>query len=94
MLPPHDPPTPAQPVRSARPPGTQRAREAAQPKRRRGRRLGRTLLVLALLLAVGAGAGVYIADQMSAKPNLRRVTEQNAQRAIDDVKRFIEENTR
>jgi serine/threonine-protein kinase len=94
MLPPHDPATPAQPVRSARAPATQRAREATQPKRRRGRRLGRTLLVLALLLGVGALAGVFIADQMNAKPNLRRITEQNAQRALDDVKRFIEENTR
>jgi serine/threonine-protein kinase len=94
MLPPHDPPTPAQPVRSPRAPVTQRAREAAQPKRRRGRRLGRTLLVLALLLGLGTVAGVFIADQMNAKPNLRRVTEQNAQRALEDVKRFIEENTR
>jgi eukaryotic-like serine/threonine-protein kinase len=94
MLPPHDPVTPAQPVRSRRTAAPARRREAAKPARRRGRRLGRTLFFLALLLALGAIAGILIADQMSADPQLRRVVAEDAQQAIEEVKQFIEDNTR
>ncbi|HVE67135.1 MAG TPA: hypothetical protein VNB64_01005, partial [Solirubrobacteraceae bacterium] len=70
------------------------AAAAAQPRRRRGGRLGRVLLVLALLLGLGAIAGIVIADQSGVEPRLRDVTAQDARDAIQEVKDFIAENTR
>jgi serine/threonine-protein kinase len=95
MLAPHDPVTPAQPIRTARP-STQRQREAAaQPaRRRRSRRLLRTLLVLALLLGLGAIAGIVIADQTGVQPQLRGIDSTDARGAIEEVKDFIRQNTR
>ncbi len=92
MLPPREPVTPAQPVRAVRPPAQRRP--APEPAKRRGRRLGRVALVLAILLGLGALAGIAIADQLAADPELRRVVERDAQEAIQEVKRFIEDNTR
>ena len=95
MLAPSDPATASQPVRPAReaaPPA--RRREAERPARRPRRRLGRTMLVLAILLGLGGIAGIAIADRMATDPDLRRVTERNARQAIDEVREFIEENTR
>jgi eukaryotic-like serine/threonine-protein kinase len=88
--------------RSAQPPGgavapprTPRRRE--QPEPRRGRRSGRVLrrlIVLLLVIVVIVVGVVVLSDQLSGNPQLRRVTAQDAQQAIDQVKQFINDNTR
>jgi eukaryotic-like serine/threonine-protein kinase len=93
MLPPREPVTPAREQRAPAPP-RQRERQAAARPRRRGRRLGRILLALVLLGALGGIAGIVAADQLSDKPQLRRVVADDAQRAIDEVREFIDDNTR
>jgi serine/threonine-protein kinase len=77
---------------SAAPP--RRARDEAQPAARRGGRAIRTLLVLTMLALLGALAAVIVAGEMSDRPELRRVVVEDAQRAIEEVREFVEDNTR
>jgi hypothetical protein len=96
MMPPREPDTP---VRQRAPAAArQRPREggrqpAAPPPRRRGRRLGRALLVVALLAGLAAIGGIVLADEFSQDPQLRRVVQQDAERAIEEVRDFVEDNT-
>jgi hypothetical protein len=39
-------------------------------------------------------AVVIVSDSLSGNPQLRRVTDQNVQQAIDQVKQFVDDNTR
>ena len=74
-----------------------RRREAAPPARRRrqrGRRRWRGLLVLLLVAAAAAAGAIVAADQLSGGPQLRRVTARDAHQAIDEVKKFISDNTK
>jgi serine/threonine protein kinase len=94
---PLDPVTPAQPLRPARPaPREARRREPAAAPRRppRKRRLGRTLVVLVVLAGLVGAGGIIAADELGGRPQLRRVVTDDAQSAIDEVKQFIEDNTR
>jgi serine/threonine-protein kinase len=100
------PPRPAEPrrapVQPRRPaprstPTQERALRRAGEQQRRGRRTGRMLrrLILLLLLIVVIVVGVVIlSDSLSGNPQLRRVTQQNVQQAIDQVKQFVNDNTR
>ena len=47
--------------------------------------------MLIVVIVVGV---VIVSDSFSNNPQLRRVTEQNAQQAIDQVKQFVDDNTR
>ena len=52
-------------------------------------------LILLLLLIVVILIGVVIAsDALSGNPQLRRVTSQDVQQAVDQVKQFVNDNTR
>ena len=42
------------------------------------------------MIVVGA---VILSDSLSGNPQLRRVTEQNVQQAVDQVKQFVNDNT-
>jgi serine/threonine protein kinase len=83
---------PREPRRAAR---RREAAAAAERRRRpRRRRRGRRLL-LALLLAAAVAAGAVIAaDQLSNRPQLRRVVTDDVHKAIDQVKKFIDDNTK
>jgi cell division septal protein FtsQ len=88
-----------QPRQPARPstPTQERALRRAGAQQRRGRRTGRLLrrLILLLLLIVVIVVGVVVlSDSLSGNPQLRRVTQQNVQQAIDQVKQFVNDNTR
>jgi serine/threonine-protein kinase len=77
------------------PPRTARQREELEG--RRGRRAGGVLrrLIILLLLIVVIVVGVVIAsDALSGNPQLRRVTSQDLQQAVDQVKQFVDDNTR
>jgi eukaryotic-like serine/threonine-protein kinase len=101
MLPPRaEPATPARPMQPIRPDtARQREREAAaaapaRARRRRGPRLGRVVVVLLILAGLVAIGVIVAADELGGDPQLRRVVEQDAQQAIEEVKRFIDDNTR
>jgi serine/threonine-protein kinase len=75
-----------------------RRRRAAPPARRerrqRGRRRrGRWILAVLIVAALAAVGAIVAADQLSNQPQLRRVVTQDAQRAIDEVRQFIDDNT-
>jgi eukaryotic-like serine/threonine-protein kinase len=95
---PRDPDTaavePLQPIR--RGPAEPRRRDEVPERRRpaRRQRRGRGLLVVLLLVALGAIGGIVAADQLGGNTKLRRVTERDVPRAIDEVKQFIDDNTR
>jgi serine/threonine protein kinase len=88
--------TPARPRRAV--PAPRREREPApapaRARRRRGSRLARSLVILLILAGLVAIGAIVAADELSGDPQLRRVVEQDAQQAIEEVKRFIEDNTR
>jgi serine/threonine protein kinase len=97
VLGPLEPGTPAQPMRPARqaPPERRRRDQAATPaRRRRQRRLGRTIVVLAILAGLVAAGGIIAANELGGRPQLRKVVADDAQSAIDEVKQFVEDNTR
>ena len=48
----------------------------------------------AALIAVIVVGAVILSDSLSGNPQLRRVTEQNVQQAIDQVKQFVNDNTK
>ena len=50
-------------------------------------------MVLLLAAAVAAGA-VIAADQLSHGPQLQRVVTRDVHQAIDQVKKFIDDNTK
>ena len=79
---------PAEPRRPQ--PGPERARQRPQ---RRGHR-GRAFVVVAVLLGLGAIGGIVAADQLGGNPQLRKVTSEDVPQAIEEVKQFIEDNTR
>jgi len=86
-----EPPRPAQRRRPAAP--------AAQPARRRRRSGGalralRTLLVLALLCAVGVGVYTLATETGERGVQLREQVEGNVDQAVDEIQGLIEENTR
>jgi len=70
-----------------------RADERERRDRRSGRILRRLILLLALIAVIVVGA-VVLSDSLSGNPQLRRVTEQNVQQAIDQVKQFVNDNTK
>jgi eukaryotic-like serine/threonine-protein kinase len=86
-------------VREPAPAPAPRRRERAAPparrerRQRRGRRRGRWAVVTLVVAALAAIGGVVVADQLSNQPQLRRVVTQDAQRAIDEVRQFIDDNT-
>jgi serine/threonine-protein kinase len=91
----HDPVTPA-PVRPARQAPAERRRRdraAAPARQRRKRRLGPLIVLLILAGLIGAG-GIIAADQLGGRPQLRKVVAEDAPSAIDEVKQFVEDNTR
>jgi serine/threonine-protein kinase len=91
-----DPATPARPMRPERqsPAEVRRRERAAAPARqRRKRRLG-PLIVLLILAGLIAAGGIIVADQLSGGPQLRKVVAEDAPSAIQEVKQFVEDNTR
>jgi serine/threonine protein kinase len=85
------------------PPAAQRRRPAAAPapppsraRRRPGGllRVLRTVLVLALLFAIGAGAYVLVDQTGQRSVQLRERVEGNVDRAVDEIQGLIEDNTR
>ena len=85
------------PVAPARTPAQERALRRASERERRQRRSGRLLrrlILLLVLIVVIVVAVVVVSDSLSGNPQLRRVTEQNVQQAIDQVKQFVNDNTR
>jgi serine/threonine protein kinase len=87
-----EPPRPAQRRRPAA--------AAAPPRDRRARRPGgaaralRTLLILALLAAIGVGAYTLIDDSGQRSVELRERIEGNVDQAVDEIQGLIEDNTR
>jgi ferric-dicitrate binding protein FerR (iron transport regulator) len=80
-------------------PAPPRRRERAAPRarrreRRRGRRRGRWILATLLVAAAAAAGGIVAADQLGGQPKLRRVVTDDAHRAIQEVRKFVEDNTR
>ena len=55
--------------------------------------LRRLILLLVLIVVIVVGV-VILSDSLSGNPQLRRVTDQNVQQAIDQVKQFVNDNTR
>ncbi len=52
-------------------------------------------MLVALLLAAAVAAGAVIAaDQLSNRPQLRRVVTNDVHNAIDEVRKFIDDNTK
>ena len=45
------------------------------------------------MAAAAAAGGIIAADQLGGQPQLRRVVTNDAQRAIDEVRKFVEDNT-
>jgi serine/threonine-protein kinase len=91
-------PAPAAPPPRAADTAPRRARRepaAARPSRRRGRmrRLIGTLVVLSLLTA-GAIAAVVATSSSGEAVRLRQVVYENVDRAVDEMKQMIEDNTR
>jgi hypothetical protein len=86
------------PVAPPRTPAQERAlRRAGERQRQRQRRSGRLLrrlILLLVLIVVIVVAVVIVSDSLSGNPQLRRVTDQNVQQAIDQVKQFVDDNTR
>jgi eukaryotic-like serine/threonine-protein kinase len=85
-----EPPRPAQRRRPAPAPAPQRRR------RRRGGvlRAVRTLLILALLAAIGIGAYTLVDQGGERGVELREQVEGNLDQAIDEIQGLIEDNTR
>ena len=85
------------PVAPPRTPAQERALRRASERQRRSRRSGRMLrrlsLLLVLIVVIVVGV-VILSDSLSGNPQLRRVTDQNIQQAIDQVKQFVDDNTR
>jgi serine/threonine protein kinase len=96
VLGPLEPATPARPSRPAREaaPAPRPRDRAAAPARRRRRRLGRTIIVGAILAGLVAAGAIIASDELGGRPQLRRVVADDAQSAIQEVKRFVEDNTR
>jgi serine/threonine protein kinase len=90
-------PAPTAPPPRAADAAPRRARRepAARPSRRRGRmrRLIGTLVVLALLSA-GAIAAVVATSNSGEAVRLRQVVYDNVDRAVDEMKQLVEDNTR
>jgi len=86
-------PTEAPPPRATSPVAAQRGRAPARDRRRRARMRGlvAALLVLALL---GGLVAVLAAGGGSDRPKLRPFSAQDPQRAIEDVRDLINDNTR
>ena len=87
----------AEPPRAA---PARRAAPAPAPQRVRGRRPGgalralRTVLILALLCAIGVGAYVLIDESGQRSVQLRERVEGNVDQAVDEIEGLIEDNTR
>jgi serine/threonine protein kinase len=90
-----DPATPApmRPARQASPERRRRDGAASPARQRRKRRLGPLIVLLILAGLIGAG-GIIAADQLSGRPQLRKVVAEDAKSAIEEVKQFVEDNTR
>ncbi len=87
------PPEPARPRTPAEERSARRAGERQHRDRRSGRILRRLILLLVLIVVIVVGV-VILSDSFSNNPQLRRVTEQNVQQAIGQVKQFVDDNTR
>src|SRR5205085_9491026 len=86
---PMDPITPARPLQ----PEPARPRDRT-PARRKKKRSGARIFLAALAAAALIGLGaILLADQLGGKPQLRTVSGDDAQQVIQDVKRFIDDNT-
>lgn len=85
--------------RPARPPGSRRAQPAAstngKPARSQGksRRLGLAALIV-LVLAAGAGVAIWASGSTGTGPNLKGVSGNDAQQAIQSMRDLIDSNTR
>ena len=87
-----EPPRPA-PRAPCRPP---RPRPQRRGKRRAGGALRalRTLLIVALLAAIGVGAYVLVDQTGQRGVQLREQVEGNVDQAVDEIQGLIEDNTR
>jgi serine/threonine-protein kinase len=89
---------PRDPATEVREPRAPRQREprrrGAPPPRKRKRRAWRWLVATVLVAAAVAAGAVVAADQLSSGPKLRRVVTNDAHQAINDVIKFIDDNTR
>jgi serine/threonine protein kinase len=88
----------AEPPRREPPPARRPAPAAPQRARKRrpggGLRALRTLLILALLFAIGAGAYVLLDQGSQRGVELREQVEGNVSQAVDEIQALIEDNTR
>jgi eukaryotic-like serine/threonine-protein kinase len=90
-----EPPAPARPAQRRRP-----AAAPAPPAQRRERRPGgsahalRTVLILALLAAIGSGAYAIATEGGQRGVELREQVEGNVERAVEEIQGLIEDNTR
>jgi serine/threonine protein kinase len=96
VLGPLEPATPARPSRRAPEAAPERRPRdrAAAPARRRRRRLSRTIIVGVILAGLVAAGGIIAADELGGRPQLRKVVADDAQSAIEEVKQFVDDNTR
>jgi uncharacterized protein HemX len=89
-----EPPRRAQPRRVQQPP-----RAVAAPAARKRRPGGfarslRSLLIVALLIGIGAGAYVLANQSAERSVQLRERIEGNVEQAVDELQGLIEDNTR
>jgi serine/threonine protein kinase len=84
-------PPPSPPTAPPRPPRERPARDAAKSQRRR--RLGTFLALLAVLAAIAA-VGIAVLAANDGGGGVQPVDQDDVQQQIDDLRRFLEDNTR
>jgi eukaryotic-like serine/threonine-protein kinase len=89
-------PRPPVPARVAAAPAPAQARARATQRRRSGGLLRalQTLLILALLAGIGAGAYVLVGESGQRGVQLREQVRGNVDQAVDEIQTLIEDNTR
>ena len=69
-------------------------RATAPARRSRANRAVRVFVLLLVLVGVGAAAGIVVSSQLDNNPQLRRVIYDDVDQAVDELKGFIDDNTR